>query len=207
MLSIFRNLAICLHPSRYKRMNELTLLIHSAICWPFPSKKKKKTTVIDASFFNELDCLTYSCFVLFCFVIYLFSNIAWFERSLTRVAVKGFLKYVLQGLILTGVLGKEWLIVHSVCNPFPPPRPTTTYTHTHTLITAQLSYNKKNKAASLCQVIFAETKQWLFLYKHFFSSVSPPLSRGLMLLNFNIWSLNRCSLAFCTPWTKTELHP
>lgn len=178
MLSIFRNLAICLHPSRYKRMNELTLLIHSAICWPFPSKKKKKTTVIDVSFFNELDCLTYSCFVLFCFVIYLFSNIAWFERSLTRVAVKGFLKYVLQGLILTGVLGKEWLIVHSVCNPFPPPPPPP-HIHTRTHLSQLSCHIIKRTKQHLCVKSFLQRQSSDFFCTNIFFPLSLPLCLGV----------------------------
>lgn len=42
---------------------------------------------------------------------------------------------------------------------------------------------------------------------NFFFLCLPPLSGGLILLNFNIWSSNRCILELCTPWTKTEPHP
>lgn len=41
-------------------MNELTLLIHPAICWPFPSKKKYCNT----RDFDEVDSFTYSFSVI-----------------------------------------------------------------------------------------------------------------------------------------------
>lgn len=64
----------------------------------------------------------------------------------------------------------------------------------------------------MCQVISEEIKKGLFFWlkkktKLFFFLCLPPLSGGLILLNFNIWSSNRCILELCTPWTKTEPHP
>lgn len=124
-----------------------------------------------------------------------------------RVSVTGFWKCVLQGLVLTRVSGKEWLIVHSVCTP-----PTKNYL-------SQLSCHiikGKEQSSSFVSSHFWGDKAVRFSfckkqnYYYFSSSLPlavPPLSGGLMLLNLNIWSSNRCSLELCTPRTKTEPHP
>lgn len=132
-----------------------------------------------------------------------FCNIARLERVLTRVSVTGFWKCVLQGLILTRVSGNEWLIVHSVCTP-----PTKNYL-------SQLSCHiikGKEQSGSFVSSHFWGDKEGTFFWlkkktKLFFFLCLPPLSGGLILLNFNIWSSNRCILELCTPWTKTEPHP
>lgn len=150
----------------YKRVNELTLVIDSAICWPFPSKKN--STVLDVSFFIEVDSFTY---------FFYFSNIARFERSLTRVSVKGFWKCVLHGLILTQMSGKEWLIVHSVCAPSPLP-PQKSYL-------SQFSCHiikGKEQSSSFVSSNFWGDKAVTFLHKknkYFFLPLSLPPSLGV----------------------------